>query len=138
MLFCPKGLYLVEEMKKVLYVTLSGQGAYLQEILVCVKGALLCKSLINAGCTIGQDILYFTICGLIATLYQMCGLYVLALELFGRGGKTRNNSSCIFICARRCWCYISSHAIIAYLLICPKKAPFIGIVRLGQTNSEHL
>jgi hypothetical protein len=46
MLFCPKGLYLVEEMKKVLYVTLSGQGAYLQEILVCVKGALLCKSLI--------------------------------------------------------------------------------------------
>ena len=42
MLFCPKGLYLVEEMKKVLYVTLSGQGAYLQEILVCVKGAYLC------------------------------------------------------------------------------------------------
>jgi hypothetical protein len=42
----------------------------------------------NIGCTIGQDILYFTICGLIATLYQMCGLYVLALELFGRGGKT--------------------------------------------------
>ncbi len=66
-------------MKKVLYVTLSGQrnneyysiwsGVNLKGgLLVCVKGALLCKSLINAGCTIGQDILYFTICGLIATL----------------------------------------------------------------------